>query len=236
MAPRKYLPFVRSGLAIWFFNKILIQPVGICDSLFLDPMMFTMLAFLVNDMFQTLEMKQKFFDRWVKYTTVGCASWFIWDLINGETIISIAATARFMDFFMAVIQTIIATRQFEIKKLLINPTYLVVDIFCSKKIVPTRDESDLGEIFHLVAIILEYFLWSPYISQWSAKHCFIDGMFDISTPFGLYSTTMIIIMYLNMVSYLRYAHIYHITKIILIALSFYNMTFALGIFFIYTLG
>lgn len=218
--------YVLAGLA----GLILIaQEFEICDSLFRNPIIFTFLAFFLHNRF-SVERRMKFYNIWAKWTTIVCFIWFVWDrYINENRITSIGQ--RFIDFLIAVIQTIVVSQNCDIGKLLMNPTYLFLDIFCSKQMVLLQDETDMAEIMLWLTTIFEL-----SISFWTKDHFFIDGVIDISTPLALYSSTMVTIMYLNILPYFRDTYYYDsFGKLIMIALSFYNLTFTLGIFFIYTL-
>ncbi|AYV80531.1 MAG: hypothetical protein Harvfovirus2_61 [Harvfovirus sp.] len=227
------LPYLLSGLATWAFNKNVLQPFGICDSFFKDPVMFIILA-LSADKFSSrfpVEQRKTFYDLWAKAAAVVCALWCLCNaLIDKEIKITIEALAWAVDLFMVVVQTSILSGKFNLKALLMNPTYPFLDLFCSNK--PVLILQNANRIW-IITIISESFLWFSLVYLWSKNHCFIDDMMDISTPFGFYSTTMVTIMFLNFVAYIRNSTLPLLPKSIMIIISFYNTTFAVAMFFIY---
>ncbi|AYV78367.1 MAG: hypothetical protein Edafosvirus11_2 [Edafosvirus sp.] len=217
----------------WIFHNMLLNKMGFCDSFFKNPVMFTLFAFTVNEFTShfSAEQVKNGYSMIAKGTTVISVIWFIYDLLVNKKISEVIEDlAWFYDLVPAVIVMMIIVKKYDVKKLLLDPTYLLLDVLHANTSI--EKVSVKGKRKLLITVLVEATLWIPIALIWSLTHCFIDGMIDLKTPLGFYSTMMITIMYLNIVPFLQKSTVMTFSmKIIMIALSFYNTTFALGAFF-----
>ncbi|AYV84332.1 MAG: hypothetical protein Hyperionvirus22_33 [Hyperionvirus sp.] len=214
----------------------------VCDTFLKNPVACTICALLIDEGLRiccSLQQRKKFYNGWGVCTTIGCLIWFCYEaFIVQKMTFSFEAVAWFVDFVPAVLLTLLMAKDYDLKKLLLNPTYLLVDVCCSEKKDKVRGDlfvnlyvSLIKLLFIGAIVIVECFLWWPIVLIWSKDHCFIDGMTDVGTPFGVYVTSMVVIMYLNMVAYFKDCDRLNVfVKIVLWGVSFLNTTFALAVF------
>jgi len=205
-------------------NRHLFKSSRTCDCLFRDPPMFIIGAFLLNEICSqlvTLSQRKAFNAFLAKLTTIVCFLWLILDLIkNGETEITAQTVPWIVDFLMVTILTIAVAQKFSIKKFVVNPIYPFLNIFCSTK--ETDQHENIRPVWIMTSII-ECFLWLPLAWLWSENYCLTDGMINFKNPLGVFSMTMVCIMFLNLVPKISYWNppIYHWIKRIFIIFLFY---------------
>ena len=195
----------------------------ICNTYFKMPVMFTLLAYVVNKALSyfTINTQYSIYNYLAKTVSMLCFTYYIYEAFIHKTItIKIEALAWFVDLVMSVVAlTIISGYKYQLIELLLNPTKPLLDIIYANRYV-VFDKSKL----YFTAIV-ESFLWIPIVYIWSQDHCFIDGLIDMSTPLGIYSTTMISIMYMVLVPNMYVENT--LWRIVLYYLSFYNTNYAI---------
>ena len=56
----------------------------------------------------------------------------------------------------------------------------------------------------LAVVCVQSWLWVRLALEWmrAPNHCFIDGMMDVATPFGAFSTGSVVVMYMNLAPFI----------------------------------
>lgn len=76
--------------------------------------------------------------------------------------------------------------------------------------------------------------WVPLVLQWNQTHCFLDGFMCAGNEINTYIMYTIIIIDYMFVHHLRQqVSMNHWGRLFLILLAFYNMSLALGLYFMY---
>lgn len=206
-----------------------------CNTFLKHPANFLLIALAINNMLACFHKstQRQIYNSIANTTSIVCLVWLVHDLVAFRTIsISIAGFAWFINLVMAVYATMIIKNDFTIdNQLFANPISHLMDIIYDDddRIAITRTQKTL---LKMSAITLSV-LWLPIVAYWSMNNCFIDGMVDMSNPFGMYATIMISLMYLNFVSCVTKLIIDIDIKLCLIFVAYYNINFAVVMMFVY---
>lgn len=206
-----------------------------CDTYLKFPANFSLFALVLNVVVKYIfkASQKQFYNNIAKLTSCVCLIWAMYDLIVNQTItIEIAGVAWFVDLVMSVYATMIIKNDYSIGlEMLINPVSNLMDIIYDDDDVFTITRNQ-RTLLKMSAFFMSL-LWLPIVGYWSLDNCFIDNMMDITTPFGLYSTVMIILMYINFVPFVTSFIMDIDLKAIVIFLAFFNVNYAIVVLFAY---